>query len=78
MIDVYLPPPVFLRAFHGQHLSKFLPTEHTEGHGNVKSRKSFVDMVRLKMGAALRNKPVGVACKRENMIEWEIFSSSDF
>ena len=60
---------------------------HTEGHGNVKSRKSFVDMLRLKMGAAPRKMPVAVAHenpggygrgKHENMIEWEVFSSSDF
>ena len=87
MIDVYLPASVFLRAFHGQHLSKFLPTEHTEGHGNVKSRKGFVDMLRLKMVEAQRKEPVEVLHenpggygqgKRENVIEWEVFNSSDF
>ena len=49
--------------------------------------KSFVDMLRLKMGAAPRKIPVAVAHenpggygqdKRENMIEWEIFNFRDF
>jgi hypothetical protein len=39
----------FLRAFHVQHLSKFLPTQHMEGQGHVKQRKSFVDMLRVRL-----------------------------
>jgi hypothetical protein len=44
-------------------------------------------MLRLKMGADARKMPVAVAHensggygqdKRENMIEWEVFNSSDF
>ena len=49
--------------------------------------KSFVDMLRLRMGADPRKMPVAVAHEnpggygqgeRDNMIEWELFSSSDF
>ncbi|GAB6057147.1 hypothetical protein JCM31598_02640 [Desulfonatronum parangueonense] len=49
--------------------------------------KGFVDMLRMKMGAALRKEPVAHLHenpggygqdKRENMIEWEVFNSSDF
>jgi putative transposase len=49
--------------------------------------KSFVDMLRLRMGADPRKMPVAVAHensggygqdKRDNMIEWEVFSSTDF
>ena len=49
--------------------------------------KGFVDMLRLKMGAAPRKESVAVVHenpggygrgKHENMIEWEVFSSRDF
>ncbi|WP_152555132.1 hypothetical protein [Desulfonatronum thiodismutans] len=49
--------------------------------------KSFVDMLRLKMGTAPRKEPVAHLHenpagygqdKRENMIEWEVFGSRVF